>query len=176
MIFGAPLSPTPLADTSTQAGAWHRWEAGRCCSQQKRKVVKWVKPIKMLELISSCSCRAAVSASGLLSPPSRPGPDPWASRLGPGAVSRLWISGLCVMLSSASGPNPGSVSCVLCHHLFQVEPSATTAPSGLWRVTPHQEAPEILRNLPEILLLSTKQSQGRHVGIMVCHSSRCLVP
>lgn len=121
-----------------------------------------MKSVKMLELISSCSCRAAASASGLLSPASRPGPDPWAAWLGLGAVCRF--PGLCVMLSSASGATPGSLSWVLCHHLFQVE---TLATSDLWSITPRQEAPEVLTNLPEMLLLSTKQTQGRHVGIMM---------
>lgn len=126
---------------------------------------------------SSDSYRAAASASGLLSPAHpdldlTPGSPGLALVLSPGCG----FPGLCVMLSSVSGATPGSVSCVLCHHLFQVELLAITAPSSLWSITPHQEAPEVLTDLPEMLLLSTKQTQGRHVGIMRWHSSWCLVP
>lgn len=55
-----------------------------------------------------------------------------------------------------------------------VELLAITAPFGLWSVsalTPCQKASEILTNLPEILLLKTKETQGRRIRIMMWHSS-----
>lgn len=121
--------------------------------------MKGVKSVKMLELISSCSCRAAASASGLLSPPS------WASWLGPAAVSRLRISWAVCDAEHCLCTTPGSVSCSRWGCWPPLHPLAFGASlRGTWN--PHKSSWSAAEH---------KANPG-NVGIVMWRSTWCLVP